>query len=398
MRLLEHESKRLLATAGIAVPRGRGVSTAVEAREAARAVGPSVVVKAQVPFGGRLKAGLVAFASDEAEAGQRATELLGREVRGSVVGQVLVEERLKDATETFVAVTYDTAARQAVMLASASGGIDVEDRRVARRPFALSTPFPIHLGRELAWELGLKGEVLVQWAATAVAAARLFRERDALLVEINPLILTGESGWVAVDAHIELDDDALWRQEPALAEFDLTSRSERRVTKFEARAAEIDRSDHRGVAGRVVEFDGDLGLLIGGGGASLTIFDAILAAGGRPANYCEIGGNPTAGKVKELTKLILAQPHVRRLAVIMNVVSNTQADVIAQGAIDGVCEAGYRPSERLVAFRVPGSREAEARALLQRYGVRTFDRETSLDEVAAYVVALSEEDASGHPH
>lgn len=389
MRLLEHESKHLLDAVGIAVPRGAVVSNEAEARDAARRFGPVVVIKAQVPFGGRMKAGLITFASSEIEAGKRATELLGRVVRHSVVEQVLVEERLTFASEMYMGVTYDTVARRAVMLASSFGGIEVESGQVVRGSFPLSLPFPSHLGRELASQLGLTRDALVGWADTAVAAATLFRDRDALLVEINPLVQLTDGRWIAADAHIEIDDDALWRQRPFLANSGLTSRGERPLSSFEARAAEIDQVDHRGVAGRVVEFDGDLGLLIGGGGASLTIFDAILSAGGHPANYCEIGGNPTASKVKELTKLILAQPRVRWIAVIMNVVSNTQADVIAEGVIDGVLEAGGLPAERILAFRVPGSREAEAFVLLKRHGVRAFDRTTSLDAVAEFVVAAS---------
>jgi succinyl-CoA synthetase beta subunit len=390
MRLLEHEAKRLLAAAGIAVPHGHVVASVAEARQAARAVERAAVIKAQVPFGGRLKAGLVAFTSGEVEAAERAAELFGREVQGYTVRELLVEERLAFETEMFIAVTYDGPARRAVMLASATGGVDVESGEVTRGSFRLSLPCPAYLGCELAARLGLRGDALVGWASSAVTAADLFRECDALLVEINPLVQAVNGRWIAADAHIELDDDALWRQQRYLTDFNLAHRGERVLTAFEARASEIDQADHRGVAGRVVEFGGDLGLLIGGGGASLTFFDAILNSGGRPANYCEIGGNPTAAKVKELTKLILGQPRVRAIAVAMNVVSNTRADVIAEGIIEGVLEVGGRPAQRILAFRVPGSCEAEATRLLAIHGVRTFDRTTSLEDVAAFVVAASQ--------
>ena len=135
------------------------------------------------------------------------------------------------------------------------------------------------------------------------------------------------------------------------------------------------------MAGRLIAFDGDLGLLIGGGGASLTIFDAVLDAGLRPANYCEIGGNPSVWKVKELTKLILSQPAVRRLAVIMNVVSNTRADLMARGVIKGALELGRDPREVITAFRVPGSWEEESQAILRHYGVPFHGRASSLDDV-----------------
>ncbi len=128
-------------------------------------------------------------------------------------------------------------------------------------------------------------------------------------------------------------------------------------------------------------FDGDLGLLIGGGGASLTILDAVLDAGLKPANYCEIGGNPSVWKIKELTKLILSQPQVKRLAVIMNVVSNTRVDLMARGVIKGILELGRDPREVIAVFRIPGSWEREGQAILKHYGVRFFGRETALDQV-----------------
>jgi succinyl-CoA synthetase beta subunit/citryl-CoA synthetase large subunit len=129
-----------------------------------------------------------------------------------------------------------------------------------------------------------------------------------------------------------------------------------------------------------VPFGGDLGLLIGGGGASLTIMDAILDAGLRPANYCEIGGNPSVWKIKELTKLILNQPNVKRLAVIMNVVSNTRVDLVARGVIKGVLELGREPRDVITVFRIPGSWEEEGRAILRHYGITFSDRDTSIDQ------------------
>ena len=133
----------------------------------------------------------------------------------------------------------------------------------------------------------------------------------------------------------------------------------------------------------MVQFKGDLGLLIGGGGASLTTFDAVLDAGLKPANYCEIGGNPSVWKVKELTKLILSQPGVTRIAIIMNVVSNTRVDLVARGVIKGMLEMGRDPADAVAAFRIPGSWEEEGFALLRRYGVPFYTRSTGIDQVVA---------------
>ena len=136
-------------------------------------------------------------------------------------------------------------------------------------------------------------------------------------------------------------------------------------------------------------FDGNLGLLIGGGGASLTIFDAVLDAGLRPANYCEIGGNPSVWKIQELTKLILNQPQVERLAVIMNVVSNTRVDLVARGVIKGILQMGKQPSKVIAGFRIPGSWEDEGKAILSHYGVPYFGRETSIDQVVEAIKCQS---------
>ncbi|HLA45542.1 MAG TPA: ATP citrate lyase citrate-binding domain-containing protein, partial [Aggregatilineales bacterium] len=186
--------------------------------------------------------------------------------------------------------------------------------------------------------------------------------------------------WIA-DVHFEMDDDAAFRQQSLLDAAPESIAWANRRSDFEQQAIEIDRADHRGVAGRLVTFDGNIGMLIGGGGASLTAMDAVLDAGLKPANYCEIGGNPSVWKIKELTKLILSQPQVDMLVVIMNVVSNTRVDLVARGVIKGVLEAGKNPAEAIRAFRIPGSWEDEGFAILEHYGVPYFGRETSIDQV-----------------
>jgi succinyl-CoA synthetase beta subunit/citryl-CoA synthetase large subunit len=148
----------------------------------------------------------------------------------------------------------------------------------------------------------------------------------------------------------------------------------------------VDASDHRGVAGNVVEFDGDLGLIIGAGGGSLTLFDAVRKHGGRPANYCEIGGNPSVKKACELTKLVLAKPGVRKIAVMMNVVSNTRVDIVARGVIKGCVESGRDPKDAIAIFRIPGSWEQEGFKILRRHGVEYCDRSVSMYEAAGRAV------------
>jgi succinyl-CoA synthetase beta subunit/citryl-CoA synthetase large subunit len=136
----------------------------------------------------------------------------------------------------------------------------------------------------------------------------------------------------------------------------------------------------------VIEFEGTLGLIIGGGGASLTAFDAVQQHGGKPANYCEIGGNPSVRKVQELTKHILSKPGVEKIAVIMNVVSNTRVDLVARGVVKGILESGRKPSETVAVFRVPGAWEQEGFKILSKYGVPYCDRTVSIDEAAGMAV------------
>lgn len=380
MKILEFEAKALLKAHGVAVPRGETVATLDAARAAAASLDRSVMVKAQIPSGGRLKAGGVHAAATPEEAAQIARELFTAQIRGFLVERVLVEEKLDIIAEIFIAVTYDTVARRPVVIASADGGIDIEaSGNVIRRVFA--PPVSDYVGREIAAELGFHGAVLPKLASLITTVARCFTQWDALLLEINPVVLDTQGNWWAADVHLELDDDAAFRQRDLLARLPVSAAIAARQTEFERRAAEIDSADHRGVAGRLVAFDGDLGLLIGGGGASLTVLDAVLDAGLQPANYCEIGGNPSVWKIKELTKLILSQPQVKRLAVIMNVVSNTRVDLIARGVIKGILELGRDPREVIAVFRIPGSWEGEGQAILKHYGVRYFGRETTLDQV-----------------
>jgi succinyl-CoA synthetase beta subunit len=220
-------------------------------------------------------------------------------------------------------------------------------------------------------------------------AVGAFLALDCTLLEINPLALTDAGAFVLVDAHVEIDEDALYRQRHLETTHGIPRReaSGRIPTEFERLAAAVDALDHRGVAGRVIEFPGDLGLLIGGGGASLTAFDAIKRHGGRPANYCEIGGNPSVRKISELTKLILSRPGVKRVAVISNVVSNTRVDLFARGVIKGILEIGMDPAQTIAVFRVPGSWEEEGFTILRRYNVPHCDRTVSIDEAARRAVA-----------
>ncbi|HEV2075496.1 MAG TPA: hypothetical protein VGR10_04610, partial [Thermoleophilaceae bacterium] len=172
------------------------------------------------------------------------------------------------------------------------------------------------------------------------------------------------------------------------------TREAREPTRFEIEGERVDAADHRGVAGNVTEFDGNLGLVIGAGGGSLTLFDAVQTHGGRPANYCEIGGNPSVSKACNLTKLVLQKPGVERIAVMMSTVSNTRVDIVARGVIKACVELGLDPAEKVAIFRIPGAWEEEGFKILERYGVEYCDRTVSMHEAARRAVEKTAADGA----
>ncbi|MCJ7622718.1 MAG: acetate--CoA ligase family protein, partial [Anaerolineaceae bacterium] len=318
MRILEFEAKNLLEDQGLPLPSREVVISAEEAKAAAEKLGGPVVLKAQIPIGGRMKGGGVFFCNTSVEVAEKTKHLLGSVVNKHVVELVLVEKQIQIEKEVFIGFLYDTQERTASVIASISGGIDVEAAgSVFRRPFSCVTSPGTYMGLEVASNLGFEGQKCVRLGSLINGLVKSFLKWDAALLEINPLVLDKDGVWWIADVHLELDDDAAFRQGALHKEVPVSAGLAVPVTQFEQNAIKINETDHRGVAGRLVPFDGNIGMLIGGGGASLTAFDAVLDAGLKPANYCEIGGNPSVWKIQELTKLILSQPQVDRLIVIM---------------------------------------------------------------------------------
>ena len=389
MRLFEFEAKRIFKAHGIPVPQGDLVKAGSPIRGQ-----PPAVLKAQIPDGGRGKTGGILFASTTAETEKAVLRLLGHDLKGYVVKEVLVEQRVPVLREYYLGVTYDTSRKIPVLVFSSHGGIHVEDmvrsnrRAVQTRCFDIRNGFQEYQGRQVLADAGIEGTEAGVLSEIMIRIVRIFMQLDATIVEINPLAATSAETFLALDGHIEIDDDSLFRHPELEGSFGIQERDDRgRVpTDLEKRAQAVDRLDHRGVAGRLVEFDGDMGLLIGGGGASLTAFDAVRKYGGKPANYCEIGGNPSVRKIKELTALLLSNESVRKIAVIMNVVSNTRVDLVARGVIKGILETGLNPADVIAAFRIPGAWENEGFRILTRYGVEFLDRTVSIDEAAKYAV------------
>ena len=395
MRFYEFESKLILAKQGVPLPHGGTASTSEQAKQLAAELRGPTVLKSQVLSGGRMKAGGVKFADTPDEAGQAAAEILRLRIRDQLPVCVSVEAKAAVAKEYYVGVTYDGVAKLPIIILSDMGGIDIEEvaeshpQHIARRHFSTLLPFSDYEAKELVASLGLTGPELTQLTGIMTRLVRVFVDYNMTLAEINPLGRLEDGTFVALDCHLDMEEEARERHQKLLGDLGISpedTRQGRPPTEFEMRGVQVDASDHRGVAGRVVEFDGNLGLVIGAGGGSLTIFDAVQKYGGRPANYCEIGGNPSVRKAMELTKLILSKPGVDKIAVIMNVVSNTRVDIVARGVVKGVVESGLDPAEKIAIFRIPGAWEADGFKILEKYGVEFCDRTVSMSEAARRAV------------
>jgi succinyl-CoA synthetase beta subunit/citryl-CoA synthetase large subunit len=395
MRFFEYESRAVVAKAGIPVTKHGFARTAEEARTIAAEIAGPVVIKSQVLTGGRMKAGGVQFASDPEEAAAHAENVLALEINGHTPRGVLVDSRAEIAHEYYAGVVWDGIRKRPVMLFSDMGGIDIEQvaeehpDHVARAHFSTRTPFGDWQAKQLIASLGITGTALNRMTPVLGRLARLFLRYDMTLAEINPLGELTDGSVVALDAHMDMENEARPRQKALLTELgvgDHETRQAREPTPFELAGEEVDAQDHRGVAGNVTEFDGNLGLVIGAGGGSLTLFDAVRAHGGTPANYCEIGGNPSVRKACGLAKLVLGKPGVDKIAVMMSIVSNTRVDIVARGVIKACVELGYDPAEKIAIFRIPGAWEEEGFKILDKYGVEYADRSVSLNEAARRAV------------
>ncbi len=396
MRFYEYEAKSLFARHGAPLPKGRVARTPAEAGGVAAEIAGPVVLKSQVLTGGRMKAGGVKFADSPAAAESAAREILALRIKGQEPRGVLVEQRARVAQEYFAAVTWDGRRKLPVVVFSDMGGIDIEEvaekhpGHVSRTHLSTLLPFSPYVAKEAVAAVGVTGDDLNRLTPIVATLVEIFLRYDLTLAEINPLGKLQDGRFLVLDGHVDLEADARDKHAKLLQELGIgkeETREARPPTAFEIRGAEVDASDHRGVAGNVREFDGDLGLVIGAGGGSLTLFDAIRKHGGRPANYCEIGGNPSVKKACDLTKLILSKESVRKIAVMMNVVSNTRVDIVARGVIKGCVEAGRNPAETIAIFRIPGAWEDDGFKILRKYGVEYCDRTVSMYEAAGRAVA-----------
>jgi succinyl-CoA synthetase beta subunit len=370
----EHAAKPMLAEVGIPIPRGQVVTTPDAAAEAAAGLGP-VMLKAQVPTGRRGKLGGVRAADTPEAAAAAAAAILGMRIDGHPVTRLLVEQRVAVARELYAAVLSDPATKGPLVLFAAEGGIEVEALAASDPQALIRRPVDIGVGFDPAQARALLAGQDLGGATDAVGAAiaglyRLYRAKDAELVEINPLALTDDGRVIALDCKFVLDDAAVARQ-PELARLGAAEP----MTELERRGREL------GL--RYIEFDGEVGVLANGAGLTMTTLDAVRHYGGRPANFLEIGGAAYT-QAKPALELVLANPRVRSLVIIF-CGAFARTDVMTEGVIDA-WEA-LRP-ELPVAFSVHGTGEAAAVAMLRaRLGLRPHAR---MDDAVKAAIAAAE--------
>jgi succinyl-CoA synthetase beta subunit len=397
MRFYEYESRRIVERAGVPVTKYGFCTTAEEARAAADEIGGPTVIKSQVLTGGRMKAGGVKFADTPDEAAEHAAAILELEINGHMPRGVLVDPKAEVAQEYYAGVVWDGTRKQPMMLFSDMGGIDIEEvaekhpDHVGRGHISNLLPVSDFQAKQVIAATGVTGRELTRATPILARLAQLFRDYDMTLAEINPLARLEDGRFVALDAHMEMEAEAEGRHRKLLEELGIAEDERREAyepSEFERNVKAIDEADHRGVIqGKDHGFHGDLGLVIGAGGGSLTLTDAVRSQGGSPANYSEIGGNPSVSKAAGLAKEVLSKDGVEKIAVMMSIVSNTRVDIVARGVIKACLELGRDPAETIAIFRIPGAWEDEGFRILDRYGVEYCDRSVSMWEAAGRAVA-----------
>ncbi len=378
MKLHEYQSKLIFAEYGVPIPQGRVAATAAEAKQIADELGGRVVIKSQVLVGGRGKAGGIRLAKSSDEAEEIATQILGMEIKGLPVRKVLVDEAANIEKEIYLGITNDRAARKPVMMASAEGGVDIEE--VAR-----TTPekiIKVHIdpllglkdyqARDIAAEIDLPRDLWRSFGQIALGLWKAYQKSDANLAEINPLVITADNKLVAVDGKMVLDDSALFRH-PNLAEkrdLDVEEDAEIEARKY-------------GLS--FIKLDGDIGCMVNGAGLAMTTMDIIKLFGGEPANFLDIGGGASADKVAAAFRIILADPNIN--AILINIFGGiTRGDVVAKGILTAMEEV--KPKVPMV-VRLVGTNAEEGRKLLADANMITAD---TLVEAAQKAVAAAKGD------
>jgi succinyl-CoA synthetase beta subunit len=385
MKIHEYQAKAILARHGVPVPRGEVAFNASEAGEIARRLGGQVVVvKAQIHAGGRGKGGGVKLAKSPDEAESLAKQMIGMTLvthqtgpEGRVVSRVLVEEGLRMTRELYLSIVIDRASGKPVMMASAAGGMDIEE-------VAASTPEQIHRiyiepgvglvpfqARQLGFAIGLTGPEVNKAVKVMTSLYDAFVDTDSSLLEINPLVVTANGDLLALDAKMTFDDNALYRHQDIR---DLRDLGEEDHLEIEASKFSLN----------YIHLDGNIGCMVNGAGLAMATMDIIKLAGGEPANFLDVGGGANAEQIRNAFKILMSDRNVK--AVLINIFGGIlRCDVLAQGVIAAVKELGVPVP---IVIRMEGTNVEEGKRLLRESGMN-FATADSMGEAATKVVELA---------
>ncbi|EKD70517.1 MAG: hypothetical protein ACD_46C00513G0002 [uncultured bacterium] len=386
MNLHEYQAKKILTEYGLPVSRGEVASSVKDAIDLATTMGLSRwVVKAQVHAGGRGKAGGVKLVSNKDELADIAKKLLGSMLityqttaEGQPVNQLLIEEPCDIEKELYLGAVVDRAKQRIVFMASTEGGVEIE--KVAEKTpekILTITADPMvgvmpYQGRQLAFALGLKGDQIKQFVKLLVGLGKMFVERDLSLLEINPLVITKQGSLLCLDAKINIDDNALYRQAELREMRDATQEDER-----ENRAREWELN--------YIALDGDIGCMVNGAGLAMATMDMIKLHGGNPANFLDVGGGATKERVSEAFKIILSDKKVK--AILINIFGGiVRCDLIAEGIIGAVEEIG---TSLPVVVRLEGNNADVGAKLLSDSGLNIIAATSFTDAAKKVVEAAS---------
>jgi succinyl-CoA synthetase beta subunit len=377
--LYEYQGKELFRRFGIPVSEGRLAASPADVRAAAEELGGQVVVKAQVLTGGRGKAGGIKLADDPADAERKAEEILGLDINGHVVRKLWIERASEIAKEYYLSITFDRGAKRGLFMLTTEGGIEIEEV-AARSPEALSRlhvdpleGFQPYQARRLIYGAGIDDpEEQKQIAAIVERLYRCFVEADAMLCEINPLIVTPEGEVRALDSKFTVDDNALYKHE------DIAAMRDPEAYPPEERAAR-----EKGVT--YVKLDGDVGILGNGAGLVMSTLDVIALVGGRPANFCDLGGGGDAQGVVDALEVISADSQVK--SILFNIFAGiTRCDVVARGILQALSQITI---EHPIVVRFDGTNAEEGRDILAEAAPPNLHVEPTMLEAARRAVELA---------
>jgi succinyl-CoA synthetase beta subunit len=380
MDLLEYQGKQLFAKHGVAVPEGRPASSVQEAVEAAEELGYPVVIKAQVLIGGRGKAGGIKLAKDRAEAEEHANAILGMDIRGFTVHELYVEKASEIDEEYYAAILLDRGEKKPLAMLSRMGGMDVEEI-AARDPNAIVRlhidpllGFQDYHGRQLAYEAGIAEDVVRPVAALLGRLYATFNEEDAVLVEVNPLLVTKSRDVLALDAKVTVDGNALIRHPDTAA-----------LRNPSAEDPQERMAKERGLI--YVKLDGNIGILGNGAGLVMSTLDVVAQQGGKPANFLDAGGGAKADAIVDAIEVILSDPKVT--AVLFNIFGGiTRGDEVARGLIEAFSRIDVKVP---FVVRLDGTNDVEGRQLLAEANLPNVHVEKTMLGAAERVVELANE-------